>query len=178
MRQRGSEQVKMRSHCLVTKCDKQRVQGHRMCPWYWGRGVFHVFFIRYCQIFTFKEISVHECSSAECSSNIKCHSGSDLLVCLQCLHNVFNTTSAICLLLLFWCSSQQTVSAQKIYTCRIFDEVIQIKSDFYIKFKNIFPHSLICSVLIFVAKTTVFVCVVAARDTTNCSPSCIGQMTA
>lgn len=64
---------------------------------------------------------MHESCSAECFSDIKCHSGSDLLLCLWSLHNGFNTTGATCLVLLFWCSDSFT---QKIYTCRIFDEVI------------------------------------------------------
>lgn len=40
---RGSEQVKMRSHCLVTKCDKQRDQGHRMCVGIGGEESFMYF---------------------------------------------------------------------------------------------------------------------------------------
>jgi len=40
------------------------------------------------------------------SANTKCHSGSDLVVCLWSLHSIFNTASAINLLLLFWCSLQ------------------------------------------------------------------------
>lgn len=110
------------------------------------------------------------------SANVKYHSGSDLVACLQSLHNVFNTTSATYLLLLFWCSLQQTVSAQNIYTCRIFEKVIWPRPDLNIKFRNIFLHTQDLQFTNFYSRNIRVVCVVAARGTTNCT-SCIGQMT-
>lgn len=62
----------MRWHCLVTKCDsnkESRDTGHLVCIE--GEESFMYFFIRYCHVFLFGEISVPECSSAEYSSNIK-----------------------------------------------------------------------------------------------------------
>lgn len=68
---RGSEHLKISSNCLVTKCGKKesRDTGH-LCT-YWGRGVFNVLIIKYCQIFLVRDVSVHTYSSADFFSEHK-----------------------------------------------------------------------------------------------------------